>query len=365
MTVNGLKESEARLFHWGVIGTGSVALKFVAGLRSSNGGVAALVVGRDAGRTSAFAHKLKIADSSVDLLAAVTRPDIDAFYIATPPTAHREAALACIAAGKPVLIEKPIAANSADAAEMVNAARSAGVFAMEGMWTRFLPLLTELRQRLKQGEIGEIRSFQASFGLPNIADAGDNQFNAELGGGALLHRGVYPLALALDLLGPATLSGSTATIGRTGVDEDVVILLRHQAGGLSTLRASLRVGLSNDVTVEGTHGRLHIAAPLYRPWRAALTPTKPILRTSGQRRFELLRESSFAQGAAQRLSGLRRRSTSITRHFSGNGYHYEADAVMAAVRAGATECSAMPLSDSLAIADLIEAARANWVMRKT
>jgi predicted dehydrogenase len=328
--------------------------------------VAILVNGRDAGRTATFARDFDIVHSSIDLSTAVSRPDIDAFYIATPPSAHRDAALACLAAGKPILIEKPMAANIADTTAIVTAARAAGVFAMEGIWTRFLPLLTELRQRVQSGAIGEIRSFEASFGLSNVVDLRDNQFNAELGGGALLHRGLYPLALALDLLGPGTLVGSAATIGKTGVDEDVIMLLRHQSGGLSTLRSSLRALQSNDITIEGTHGRLHIKAPLYRPWHATLFTTKPTLRTGGSSaRFELLRESTLVQGASQRLSGLRRKGTAITRHFSGNGYHYEANAVMAAVRAGATECSVMPLSDSLAIAELMEAARGTWTMGTT
>jgi predicted dehydrogenase len=356
-----LQESEAHMFRWGVIGTGSVARKFVAGLRQSDGGIAVLAVGRDAARTASFARDFGIADSMVDLSAAVSRPDIDAFYIATPPTAHRDAALACIAAGKSVLIEKPMSASADDTAAIITAARAAGVFVMEGIWTRFLPLFTEMRARIQAGEIGDIRSLEASFGLSNIVDARDNQFNFNLGGGALLHRGLYPLALALDLLGPATLISSAATLGETRVDEDVVVVLRHDAGGLSTLRASLRAPLPNDITIEGTHGRIHIDAPLYRPWRASMIQAKPVLRTgTGKPRFEGLRESTLVQGVAQRLTGLRRRGTTITRYFTGNGYHYEADAAMAAIRAGLTECPVMPLADSLAIAEITEAARARW-----
>ena len=361
------KPQDTRPFRWGIIGTGSVARKFTAGLRQSAGGIAAVAVGRDAGRTAAFASDFSIANNTVDLAAAVGRPDIDAFYIATPPTAHHAAALTCIAAGKPILIEKPMSASAADTKAIVDAARSADVFVMEGIWTRFLPLLTEVHRRVQNGDIGEVRSFEASFGLPNIPDARDNQFNATLGGGALLHRGLYPLALALSFLGPGVLAGSVATLGDTGVDEDVTVLLRHGSGAISTLRASLRAPLANDMTIEGTQGRIHIAAPLYRPWQARLIQTKPSLRTGGggRPRFEALRESTFVQGAAQRLSGWRKQGSTITRHFTGNGYHYEADAVMAAVRNGATECAAMPLDDSLAIATLMDAARAGWTTGRT
>lgn len=353
------------MFRWGIVGTGTVARKFALGLRQSAGGVAVLAVGRDSGRTATFARDLTIAASTLDLAKAVARADIDAFYIATPPTAHRAAALACIAAGKPVLIEKPFAASAVDAAAIVAAARASGVFAMEGMWTRFLPLISEVRARIQAGAIGEVRSLTASFGISNVADLRDNQFNPDLGGGALLHRGIYPLAMALDLLGPAVMEGSSAVIGTTGVDEDVVVMLRHGAG-LSTIRASLRAPLANDISIEGTHGRIHIAAPLYRPWRAHLFSAKPALRTAtGKPRLEALREGSFAQGLAQRLPMARGKGQAITRHFSGNGYHYEADAVMEAVRAGKGEHALMPLADSLAMAELIGAARESWHKGRT
>ena len=348
------------MFRWGIIGTAGDARKFASGLRHTRDGVPALIVAPEASNAAAFARDFGITAITADLAAAVARPDIDAFYIATAPAAHRQAALQCLSAGKPVLIEKPLAASRADVEAIIAAAQTAGVFAMEGLWTLFLPLIADIKARLTAGDIGEVRSFSASFGLSNIADPGDDQFNAALGGGALLHRGIYPLALALHLLGPARLEASAATIGPTGVDDDAVLLLRHYSGALSTLRASLRSTQSNDVTIEGSHGKIFVNAPIYRPWQARMTRTAPVLRKAGAGRFERVRESALAHGLQQRLAGLRTSGTTITRHFTGNGYHYQAEALMTAVRAGQIQSSLNPLTDSLHIAAIIDAARHNW-----
>ena len=347
------------LFNWGIIGTGFVARKFVLSLRASAGGRALAVASRSAASANAFATDFGITSHGDDL-AALLASGVDAIYIATPPTAHREQALAAIAAGKPILVEKPFAASLADAQDIAAAAAAAGVFAMEGVWTLFLPLVAEIRSLLAAGAIGEIRSLEASFGLSNIPEASDNQFNASLGGGALLHRGLYPLALATGLLGPARLAGSAATIGATGVDEDSTLVLRHDTGAIATLRASLRAPLANDLRIEGTHGFIHIEAPIYRPFTARIGTTSPARRSGGRIRFEALRESSLAQAVQQRLNAIRSGGRTLTRHFTGNGYHYEADAVMRAVQGGARQSDVMPLADSLAIAALIDEARQSW-----
>lgn len=348
------------LFNWGIVGTGFVARKFILGLRASAGGRALAVVSRSAASANAFATDFGIASHGDDL-AALLASGVDAVYIATPPTAHREQALAAIAAGKPILVEKPFAASLADVQDIAAAATAAGVFAMEGVWTRFLPLFGEIRSLLAAGAIGEIRSLEASFGLSNIPDTADNQFNASLGGGALLHRGLYPLALATGLLGPARLTASAATIGTTGVDEDCTLLLRHTGGAIATLRASMRAPLANDLRIDGSHGFIHIEAPIYRPFRARIGTTTPTRRTNGHARFEALRESSLAQGVQQRFASVRSGSgRTVTRHFTGNGYHYEADVVMRAVQGGARQSDLMPLADSLAIAALIDEARQSW-----
>ena len=339
------------------------------GLRSSDGGAPALVCSRTEANASAFARDFGIANVRLSVEEAARSSDVDAFYIATPPSAHREQAIACLSAGKAVLVEKPFAASYGDAEAMASAARSSGVFCMEGMWTRFLPLLEELRVKIRDGAIGAPRSLCGSFGASNQPDPNESLFNPDQGGGALLHRGIYPLAMAIDLLGDAELAAAAARRGATGVDEDCVLALRHRGGALSTVRASLRATLANDLTIAGAHGEIHVHAPIFRPFRLTLTKTRPTTRSrTGNLNLEKFREGGLAQGAQQRFRGLAatlrpggRRT--ITRAYAGNGYHYEADEVMRCVQRGAKESALMPLAQSVAIAALIEQARALWADR--
>jgi predicted dehydrogenase len=353
------------MFHWGIIGSGFAARKFVHGLRQSQEGAPALVYSRTRAHAESFARDFNIPKVASSLDEAM-QSKVDAFYIATPPTSHKAQALACFSAGKPVLIEKPFAVSLADADAIVVAARASRVFCMEGMWTLHLPILAQLRQVLASGAIGSPRSLCGSFGISNLPDASDNQFNPDLGGGALFHRGVYPMSLAIALLGPAQIAGGAATLNEKAVEEDCVVILKHDAGAISTLRASLRAPLSNDLTIEGTHGVLHVEAPVFRPFRFTVRPVVPARRGGGGgKASEALRESHWAQSLQQRARPLAAiwSDRSIQRRFcpySGNGYHYQADEAARCIRAGLVESEASPLATTLLTSALIDQARRIW-----
>jgi predicted dehydrogenase len=353
-------------FRWGILGTGHAARKFVLGLRHSATGKAALVASRNRANAQEFAHAFSVPMVADTYDSCANTSEVDGLYIATPPTLHREQALLGISVGKPVLIEKPLAHNAEDAHAIINAARDYRVFCMEGMWTRFLPLVSHIKKLVEQGEIGMPRVFSGSFGKSNIPDKGHSVFNKELGGGAMLHRGIYPLSMACYLMGPVEEIVSTASIGETAVDEDSSIVLRHVRGGLSLTTASLRAQLANDFTIVGTHGTIHVHAPVYRPYRLTLTKTTPTSnQTTSSSRLESLKESTLCQSLYQHFDFLARlirqgRRRTISRHYEGNGYHYEADEVIRCVQTGLGESPVMPLSDSLTVALITEKARSLW-----
>ena len=161
-------------FRWGVIGTGPVSRKFVLGLRRLGGVSVTRVASGRRRNAEAFARAFSIPGVAADAEELAGCTDVDAVYIATPPTLHAAHALPCMAAGKAVLVEKPFAVSSADAEAMAAASAHDGVFCMEGMWTCFLPLLDEVRTRLAAGAIGAVRSFSGSFCAPEEPDAGRN-----------------------------------------------------------------------------------------------------------------------------------------------------------------------------------------------
>jgi predicted dehydrogenase len=349
---------------WAILGTGVVSRKFVLGLRALGPAVRVTVAAsRDPAKARAFAAAFGI-PATADYAAAVARADVDAVYVATPPSEHEAQARMAIAAGKAVLVEKPFAMDAAAAARIADAAAAAGVFCMEAMWTRFLPMLARVRDLVAAGTLGELRSLQGSFmgsDLPGpiLSGPGASLFDPARGGGALMHRGVYPLSLARQLLGPVEAVTAVGRTGETGVDEDCSVILHHAGGALTTLTASLRSPGPNGLTLAGTRGMLALEAPVYRPHRARLTAVTPRDGSrQGAPRLEGLREGGLAQRLNQMLA--RPGGRVISCPYGGNGYHYEAAEVARCLQAGRTVSDLMPPAESVEIMAAIDAARAQF-----
>lgn len=350
-------------FRWAILGTGAVSAKFVHGLGALKGrAVAARVIARRDDSARAFARAFGIPDA-VAGLSPVALDGIDALYIATPVSEHAAHARAAIAAGVPVLVEKPLAMTAAQAQDIADAATAAGVFCMEALWTRFQPLIGHVRARIAAGDLGEVTGFDGSFQVATTRDPSVSLFDPARGGGALMQRGIYPLSLAHHLLGPVTDLSAQGRIGPSGVDEDAALALRHASGAVSTLRASLTSDGPNGITITGTRATLHLAGPVWRPSSARLVPARPGKAGGfgGTGRLSALRETGLAQRMMQDLAPLKARLTGragrrISAPFSGNGYGHQALAVMQAVAAGRTQSDLMPLSDSVAVIGLLEQA---------
>lgn len=344
---------------WAIFGTGQVARKFALGLGHPVPAARVVAVGsRDPARAAGFLPGV----AALDHAAALAHPGVQAVYIATPPALHEPQALAAIAAGKAVLIEKPFAADAAAAARIADAARAAGVFCMEAMWTRFLPMAARLREMLAAGTLGEPRAFFAQFMGSDRPDQGTSLFGPALGGGALLHRGVYPLSLARHLMGPVTALTAAGRIGPTGVEEEATLVLTHASGAISTLRASLRAGGANGIEIAGTEATIRVDPPVFRPFRAQVMRHPPRAGGTGGGAGAAWRERGAAQALNRWLSaGLPaalRASGVIRAPYAGNGYGHEAAEVARCLTAGLTESPLMPLAESVEVLALIDAARA-------
>ena len=275
-----------RPFRWALLGTGSVSRKFARDLRAMGGAELAVVASRQRDRADAFARDLGVMRVATDYAAAVA-DDVDAVYVATPAVLHEEHALMAIAAGKPVLVEKPIAPDAAAARRIADAAAQAGVFCMEALWVRLQPLPGALQKKIAAGDLGEMRGFDASFMIANEPDGTASLFDPAQAGGGLLHRGIYPVSLARFFLGPVTEIRSLARRGTTGVDEDCVLLLQHHGGALSSLRASLRAHGRPGARLYGTAASVAIEGPIWRPTGAVVHRTTALpAHPGGPRRLE-------------------------------------------------------------------------------
>lgn len=346
-------------FRWGILGTGAISAKFVAGLASANDAEATFIASRTLEKAQRFAAGMGIRRAIAGYAEAVAEGGVDAIYVATPPSEHTAHALLCIEAGIPVLVEKPFASSAADASRIATAARAKSVFAMEAMWTRFLPAAQALREKLAARAIGEVRLVSGNFGTSQVPDRSNGMFNPQLGGGALAHLGAYPLSLAQWLFGAPTLMHAMGTIGSTGVDEDAAFQLQFPGGVIGSFYVSSRAWAPDDFNVLGTEGMIGVRGSIVRPYGLHISHETP--RGAEEAQFgwrASLRQNALIHNIAQRTGrSSRSQGNSLDYHYAGNGYHYEADEVRACVQRGAKESSVMPLNDSIAVASTTDMIR--------
>ena len=237
---------------------------------------------------------------------AVAEGGVDAIYVATPPSEHAAHALLCIEAGIPVLVEKLFTSGAAEALRVADAARSNSVFAMEAMWTRFLPAAQAMRDQLAARSVGEVRLVAGNFGTSQAPDRANGIFNPALGGGALAHLGAYPLSLAQWLFGPPTLVQAMGTIGSTGVDEDVAFQLQYPGGVIGSFFVSIRAWAPDDFQVLGTEGMIGVRGSIVRPYGLEVTHEAPHRPEEG-------RSSAGTRASASTRSSTTSRSVQVDR----------------------------------------------------
>jgi predicted dehydrogenase len=249
---------------WGILATGGIAADFTNDLKVAGLRVAA-VGSRTAERAEAFAQEHDVPHAHGSWQALADDPTVDVIYVATPHSAHAEAALVALEAGKHVLVEKPFTLNEGEAREVVDFAESHGLVALEAMWTRWLPHMLEIHELLDSGAIGEPQLLIADHTQSVPTDPHHRMNAPELGGGALLDLGVYPVSFAHDLFGEPEDVLSAAVMTATGVDRRVSATFVHESGAHSSLTTALDLAGPNRATILGTEGSIEIDAVWYAP----------------------------------------------------------------------------------------------------
>lgn len=249
---------------WGILATGWIAELFTQDLISAGLRVAA-VGSRSAEKAKLFAEQFGIPKFHASYEALVADPEVDIIYIATPHPNHVEAALLALNAGKHVLIEKPFTLNAAQARQVIERAAEKKLVVLEAMWTRFLPHMLKIRQILESGVIGELRSISAEHRQHLPSDPEHRLNRLDLGGGALLDLGIYPISFACELLGIPTSIQASARFSATGVDAEIATLMRHPGGAISTTVSALDCAGPNGAIVYGSKARIEIASVWYMP----------------------------------------------------------------------------------------------------
>jgi predicted dehydrogenase len=313
------------MVRWGILGTGKIAKAFANALKDTPGAVLAGVGSRTLAGAQAFADEFGgKAHGSYEELAQAG--DVDLVYVGTPHPAHADNVRLALDAGKGVLCEKPFTMNRREAEELVALARSKKLFLMEAMWTRFMPALAEVRRVIASGEIGKVTQVIADLGFKAEFGHEHRVFNPVLGGGALLDLGIYPLSIAVALLGPVDSVAAQAEIGPTGVDEQTGFVLRHRGGGMSMCSCSLRARLPSELTIAGERGHVRMNTMFHRTQTVTVSRADGIART-------------------------------VPTPFLGNGYVHEAIEAQRCWQAGLVESPGMTHDDTLALMGVMDEVR--------
>jgi predicted dehydrogenase len=319
---------------WGIAGPGFIATLFARDLVHIPDDARIVAVGTSRpGGADAFAAEFGVDRVHESYAALAADPEVQAIYIATPHAGHVEAAMTAIAAGKHVLVEKPFTLNAHEAAVLIDAARAKGVFLMEAMWTRFLPHIAKIHELVADGVLGDIVQVFAEQGIWFDPQHPEHRlYDRALGGGALLDLGVYPVSLALSLLGAPDRIVSTATMTGTGVDAQTTAVLQYDGGAQAITTSTLSAWTRTGAVIAGTKARIELEPRWMMPVPFAL------VTRDGER-------------------------TEFANEYVGHGLREEAREVARCIRAGQTESALMPHEFSLLTMRTLDTIRAQIGLR--
>ncbi|GAA2312499.1 Gfo/Idh/MocA family oxidoreductase [Streptomyces kunmingensis] len=319
----------AERVRWGILATGGIAASFTADLLDLPDAEVVAVASRTEASAKTFAERFGIERAYGDWASLAEDDSIDVVYVATPHSAHREAAGLCLEAGRAVLVEKAFTLNSREAEELVTLARSRGLFLMEAMWMYCNPLIRRLKALVDEGAIGEIRTVQADFGLAGPFPPAHRLRDPAQGGGATLDLGVYPVSFAHLLLGEPSEVTARAALSPEGVDLQTGMLLSYASGAQALLHCAINSGTGVTASVTGSAGRIDVPGGFFYPERF-------VVHRDGRDPEEFV--AAPEDGPRDSL-------------------RHEAVEVMRRLRAGDTESPLVPLDSSLGVMRTLDAVR--------
>ena len=329
-------------FAWALVGPGAIAHRFAEAVNQLPHTYLHTVVGRSLSRAQAFATAwtpdgAPKPQATDDLATALGNPAIDAIYIATPHAQHGDLVRQCLLAGKAVLCEKPLVPTAHQAQALIALAHTQGVFLMEALWSRFLPIYDVVGGWLQSGAIGDVHAVQSSFCFQADYDPQSRLFNPALAGGSLLDIGIYNLALSRWVLQHSPGGGGLCpepvqlqthgVLSPSGVDQRLSAMLAFPGGVSIQFVCGFDATSANSLHILGAQGAIVLPNNF---WEA----TEATLLRHGH--------PSQTQQAAFRI----------------NGFEGEIEEVMRCVRAGLLQSPRMPHAETLALITWMDALRA-------
>lgn len=318
-------------FKFGIIGAGHMSEQMADTVRQMKNVQLYAVASRTEEKAKAFAEQYGAEKYYDSYEALMEDAEVQLIYIATPNHLHYQHARACIQHGKPVLLEKPFTLNEQQAQALIDLAEMNQVFLCEAMWVRFMPLMDRLQKELERGRIGEVTSVTADIGYDLKEKNRVNRL--DMGGGALLDIGVYPLTFALQILGTEIDNISTSMVRmNSGVDAQEFVNLVYESGAVAGTYATMLSNTDKQGKIYGTDGYIIVDdINNYSCYRVYDTKGKLLETVERQ----------------EQISGL----------------EYEVQTCIQAIQSGRLECSQMSHSDTLFLMRVLDTVRRAWNMK--
>ncbi|AZN41576.1 Gfo/Idh/MocA family protein [Paenibacillus albus] len=295
-----------RKLRWGIMGCAQIATKaFIPSVRASDIHEIVAVASREETKAREFAAAYGIQGAYGSYMEMLANPNIDAVYIPLPNHMHQEWTIHSARAGKHVLVEKPMSVSERHAVQMVEACEQFGVHFQENIMYRFHPRYDRVREIIRSGEIGTLRSVHGVFTSDRSNMKSDIRFHQEMGGGGMYDIGCYLLSAARYVLEKepvATTVQAFFSPEHGGVDMMASGLVEFPDNVAFTFHCGLWADFSNTLEIRGTLGTIRL--PSAFSLRGDLSPdiqitvlgemrTEPFERGNQQ----LLLLNSFAQAA--------------------------------------------------------------------
>lgn len=318
-----------QVIRWGILGCGKIARKFASDLQWVRDAKLVAIGAREQSTADAFAKDFPVEYKHNSYKALAENPELDVIYIATPHALHYEHVMLCLQHKKALLVEKAFAINYSQAKQMIDFAKSQQTFLMEAFWTRFLPHYLKVKEMIAQGQVGAIQYINAEFGFKPTPPVSQRIYDPALGGGSLLDVGVYPVFLALDILGKPDQIQASMVPTPSGVDEQCSIQFKYNNGAMANLFSSFATNLATGADIAGDQGRIRLTHRFHGPTT----------------------ELEFYPGVVDS------KQTVAFEKANGNGYEYEAQHVTDCLKKGLTESPLRTHIDTLILTQTLDQIR--------
>lgn len=311
----------------GILGTGGIAHKMAYTLSKMNNVTLTAIGSRSKEKSESFAAEFGVEKAYGSYVELAKDDTLDLIYIATPHSRHFEDCMICLENGRNVLCEKAFTANAAQARQVLKYAEENGLFVLEAIWTRFMPMRYSLDSLIAGGVIGSITSLTANLGY-SLAHV-ERLVKPELAGGALLDLGVYTINFALMTFGSNIKDIRSACVkNEYGVDSYNSIIMTFEDGKTAVLHSNMLANTDRRGIIYGNKGRIE---------------------------FDNINN---CEGISVILN-----DGSVSRYETPGqitGYEYEVTASLKAISQGKTECAEMPHSETIRVMEIMDGLRSEW-----